>query len=365
MFDSNSLITSSICCIFMLACGSTSQEGAAAGGTGFNVATGGNANSNGGTTSIGTGCAQQQVPINAIPPDILIIQDRSESMTDNSNDQTCRGGCGTTSKWSQVTTAIETVVNATSGSVNWGLFYFGNGVTECGVNTTPAVPVSSTSAAQIVASLGANAPSGATPTTATVNNAVAYMKTLTDPNPKYFLLATDGEPNCLGGNANNTDDTGAINAIANAKTAGYPTFVVGIGNVSTSTATLNSMAVAGGYPQTGATTQYYAVVDTASLETALTQIVGMVASCTISLANTPSGQWTIAIFATENGTAVQIPSSTTNGWTYTDSTKTSITLVGSTCDNLKNGTYSKVQFVYTCVGGVIVPPPVTKELGVP
>ena len=361
MLQFNRLFASLTCCIFMAACGSSSQDGGA-GGSGYNPGYGtgssGSGNSSGGSTTIGTGCAQQQVPIHALPPDILIIQDRSESMTDNSNDQTCRGGCGTNSKWSQVTTAIETVVNATSGSVNWGLFYFSNGVTECGVNTTPAVAVGSTSAAQIVASLAANAPSGATPTTATIQNSVAYMKTLTDANPKYLLLATDGEPNCLNGNANNTDDTGAINAIANAKTAGFPTFVVGIGNVSTSTTTLNSMAVAGGYPQSGASTQYYAVVDTASLEAALTQIVGMVASCTISLANTPSGQWTIEIWATTNGTTVQIPSSTTNGWTYTDSTKTSITLVGPTCDNLKNGTYSNLQFVYTCEGGVIVPPPV-------
>ena len=360
MLQFTRVITSSICCVFILACGNSGQEGSAAGGTGsgFHVGIGGNGGSNGGTTSIGTGCAQQQVPISALPPDILIVQDRSGSMSDNSNDKTCTGGCGTASKWYQVTTAIETVVKATSASVNWGLFYFNNGATECGVNTTPAVPVSSTSANQIVASLGANTPSGATPTTATIQNAVTYMKTLTDANPKYLLLATDGEPNCLGGNSKNTDDTGAINAIANAKTAGFPTFVVGIGNVSTSTTTLNSMAVAGGYPQTGAATQYYAVVDTASLETALTQIVGMVASCTISLANTPSGQWTIAIFAKENGTAVQIQSSTTNGWTYTDSTKSSITLVGTACDDLKNGTYTNLQFVYTCEGGVIAPPPI-------
>ena len=356
----------------MLACGSShGQDGAETGGSGYNpgsagsgyspgngTGSSGNGSSSGGTTSSGTGCAQQQVPIQAIPPDILIVQDRSGSMSDDSNDQTCRNGCGTNSKWYQVTTAIETVVTATSASVNWGLFYFGNGVTECGVNTTPDVPISSTSAAQILASLAANAPSGATPTTATINNSVAYMRTLTDANPKYLLLATDGEPNCLGGKSSNTDDTGAINAVANAKTAGFPTFVVGIGNVATSTATLDSMAVAGGFPQTGAATKYYAVLDTAGLEAALTQIVGMVASCTISLSNTPSGTWTIAIWATENGTTVQIPSSTTNGWTYTDSTKSSITLVGTACDSLKNGTYSNVQFVYTCEGGVIVPPPV-------
>ena len=158
MLQIQRLVTGSICCVCLLACGSNGKEGAGTGGSGagFNVGSGGNGNSAGGTTSMGTGCAQQQVPINAIPPDILIIQDRSGSMTDNSNDKTCTGGCGTARKWSQVTTAIETVVNATSGSVNWGLFYFGNGVTECGVNTTPAVPISATSATQIVTSLGAN-----------------------------------------------------------------------------------------------------------------------------------------------------------------------------------------------------------------
>jgi hypothetical protein len=283
-------------------------------------------------------------------------------MTDDSNDQPCAGGstrgggnCGANSKWSQVTTAIETVVNASS-SVNWGLFYFGSGVSDCGTNTTPAVPVSATSAAQIVASLSANAPGGATPTTVTINNAVTYMKTLTDQNPKYLLLATDGEPNCVNGNSGTTDTTGATNAVANAKKAGFPTFVVGIGNVTSATTALNAMAQAGGEPQAGATA-YYAVADTAGLETALKQIVGMVASCTISLQNVPSGTWTIAIWATDSSSkTIQIPNSTTDGWAYTDTSKASIVLVGPTCDNLKNGTYSNLQFVYTCQNQTITPP---------
>ena len=356
-----SKLIASISVLMALSCGSQGQESGNTGGGGFIVHSGGSGGDVGDAGGVGAGggtnCAQQQVPLNTVPPDILLVQDRSGSMANNSNDQTCPGGCGATSKWAQITTAIESVVTTTQNSVNWGLFYFNNGASECGVNTNPAVPVASADAAQVVASLTATTPSGATPTAATVNNAVAYMKTLTDTNPKYLLLATDGEPNCLNNSANNTDVAGATTAIANAKAAGFNVFVVGIGNVSTATTTLNGMANAGGEAQTGATA-YYAVTDTASLEAALTKIVGMVSSCTISLQNVPSGQWTMAIWATNSsGKVVQLPSSTSDGWEYTDANKSSITLVGPTCDSLKNGSYSNLQFEYTCPNQQIIPPP--------
>ena len=289
--------------------------------------------------------------------EVGIVQDRSGSMADDVNDKTCAGGCGVNSKWTLVTAAIENVVNATQTSVNWGLFYFGSGTSTCGVNTNPAVPVALGSGPAIQTSLAATAPSGGTPTRVTINNAVAYMDTLTDTNPKYLLLATDGEPNCVNGSTNISDATATIAAITTANTAGYPTFVVGIGNVTASTTTLNSMAVAGGEAQTG-TTSYYAVADTASLEAALTKIVGMVASCVVPLNNIPSGQWSIAIFVTDStGKVIEVANNQTDGWFYTDTAKSSVTLVGTTCDNVKNGVYSNLQFVYTCQGQIITPPP--------
>jgi hypothetical protein len=98
------------------------------------------------------------------------------------------------------------------------------------------------------------------------------------------------------------------------------------------------------------------VTDTTSLASALSQIVGLVASCTISLANTPSGSWTIAIAATDfsSGKKVQIAQDATNGWSFTDSKKTAIELNGTSCENLKSGVYSNFSFVYTCAGGTIV-----------
>ena len=69
-----------------------------------------------------------------------------------------------------------------------------------------------------------------TPTRAAENAAVTYLtQRLTDPNPKFIVLATDGQPNCPAIGQHVTDDApGAVTAVTTAKTAGFPTFVVGI-----------------------------------------------------------------------------------------------------------------------------------------
>ncbi len=86
----------------------------------------------------------------------------------------------------------------------------------------------------------------------------------------------------MGRSVNVTDDDspGTVTALTNAKTAGFPTFVVGIGNTM-GDATLNMLAVAGGESQVRSAggNSFYAVNSRADLETALTKIVGMVASC--------------------------------------------------------------------------------------
>ena len=120
------------------------------------------------------------------------------------------------------------------------------------------------------ASRGAPTPKGnvtngsSTPTRAAENAAVTYLTRVTDTNPKFIVLATDGQPNCPASGQMNDDTPGAIAAVTTAKTAGFPTFVVGIsaGGRARTTA-LNVMAVAGGYPQVGQPTQYYPVTDTA------------------------------------------------------------------------------------------------------
>jgi hypothetical protein len=316
-------------------------------------------------------CGQTNVSVMPLPPDILIVQDRSLSMTDDSNDQPCMGGtaagdgnCGALSKWSQVTTAINQVVGQTQNTVNWGVIFLGDEATVCGAATAPVVDITPAASAQPIQ----DAFNGVlftgqigTPTTAVMNNAVTYLQGLTDANPKYLLLATDGEPNCAAGtgtaNAGATDAVGAENAVAAAKTAGFPTFVVGIATSTDAAATnaLNTMAVNGGEAQTGAATQYYSVTDTAGLETVLAQIVGKTVSCTIPLTGVGGNLDKVAVSAKDaSGNTIEIMQDATNGWSYTDATKTAIILNGDACNNLKSVTYTGFQFIYTCATGVIM-----------
>ena len=59
------------------------------------------------------------------------------------------------------------------------------------------VQVAPNNAAAVTAAITATTPDGnGTPTGDAINAAVAYLKKLTDTNPKYILLATDGEPSC-------------------------------------------------------------------------------------------------------------------------------------------------------------------------
>jgi hypothetical protein len=351
-----------------VAAGATSGTGNSGAGGSTTIGTGQGLSGGGaGTSGSGTGgttsCGQATVPIMPLPPDILIVEDRSGSMNDDQNDKGCNGGCGANSKWAQVTAAINQVVSQTDTTVNWGLKFFADMDNVCGVNATVGVPVAPMNAAPIAAAITASTSANGgvmngshTPTAQAEDAGVAYLQTLTDTNSKYILLATDGLPNCTAADQNADNSAATEQSVAAALTAKFPTFVVGIATAADAmaTATLNAMAMNGGEAQAGAATQYYSVADTASLVAALNKIVGIVASCTISLSTAPAGFTNVVISATDttSGNPIAIPQDPTNGWAY-DATKTNILLNGTACADLQNGTYSNFNFNYACAGVTI------------
>lgn len=334
-------------------------------GTGIGLTSGG-----GGDVGMGTGgmtCGQSSVPVMPEPPDILIIQDKSGSMNDDDSDAACgNAGCGANSKWAQLTMALTTVVQNTDMTVNWGLKYFSDN-NACGASAAPAVGIAAVNGAAVTRSIMGTQPGGNTPTRDAISSGAAYLATLTDTNPKFLLLATDGLPNCPTGCASMTrpsnsctttdnpnEDMAAEAAIMMAAMQGFQTFVIGIGNVATAQNTLNQFAINGGQAQTGAATSYYAATDEASLEAALNKIVGVVASCTIPLTGVPANLTNVAVSVDDAaGNPTKVPEDATNGWTYTDANNTAIQLHGSYCDSVKGGTYSNVKFVYACDGAPI------------
>ena len=304
----------------------------------------------------GGNCGQTSVPIAPLPPDVLIVQSKALSMADGWDDQPCQGGCGANSKWSQTSGAVTAVVAATDSTINWGLDFYG--VSACGTTSTPYVALGPMNSQAISNAFAANQPASGNPIETAVNDAATYMLTLTDPDPKYLLLVTDGLPNCMPGDTSTTadDSLGAEAAVLNARMAGVRTFVVGLGTSAdpTVTATLDQLALNGGEAQAGGTTSYFAVADSASLEEALTAIVGAAASCTLPLIDVPTALTDVAVSATDSsGKNVGIPQDGSDGWTFTDSNRVAITLNGSACANLRSGAYTNFQLVYACAGVII------------
>ena len=341
------------------------ESGAANSGgnlTGTGNATGAGATSGGagatGSSNSEVNCGAVTQGAQMLPPDILIIQDKSGSMSNNADDQPCNGGCGTNSKWSQVTTAIDQVVSMTDTTVNWGLKFFSdNG--SCGAAAAPVVPVGTGSGAAIAAAIGRTTPAGNTPTRDAITNGATYLMGLTDSNPKYLLLATDGLPNCPQGcnvahpsnmctmTDNPAEDMAAAQAVATALTAGFKTFVVGIGTTGADN-TLNALANAGGMPQTGAATSFYQVTDTASLVTALGSILGRASSCVFDVGAAPNRMTRVnAIDVYGDGALIQ--HDPTNGWDYSNAAHTQITLYGTTCNAVTTGNIKSVTVTFNCI----------------
>ena len=358
--------------------GGGGMGGAAAGGrsgaAGNPGTAGTGAASTGGTTgggiigAAGAGggfeCGTVERPTSVLAPDILLVQDASGSMNEDPTNASCSPpGCGASSKWALMTPAITEVVTQTETAVNWGLKLFADAGGQCTVAaSTVAVGIAPMNGAAIAAALAGrtdasgNLTSGSsTPTRAAENAAVTYLSTLTDPNPKFIVLATDGQPNCpASGNANNDDTPGAIAAVTAARVAGIPTFVVGISAAAgAADDALNMMAVAGGYPRAG-TPQYYPVTSTAEFAAVLRTLVGMASTCTFAVPPPPTTDGTttrdnITVRAVAGGTVTNLPRDATNGWTYADASMAAIVLHGTACDQVKAGTLTDVTIIFNCL----------------
>jgi hypothetical protein len=308
----------------------------------------------GGTTGVagaggsGSFCgAVQTVSVpKPLPPDILIVMDRSSSLLQDSYGMSCTGGCGPTSKWALLSSAVESLVAGNPG-VNWGLMLLAAD-DVCGVDYVPQVLVGPGTGPQILSLLAGTTPGGEAPTAGTIYQSVGYLQSLTDGSSKYLLLVSDGSSNCV------NDPVGAasaaVGAVADARAIyGVPTFVMGLPSSSdaAAAAALTQMATNGGEPLVGGQNAYYTPSD--DLSAVLGTNVGTLAACALSL-NSPLGpDVTIAVtVTTSDGRETIVPQDPLNGWTFSDQTESNIFLNGTFCTTLKQGGYTAVTIDYQC-----------------
>ena len=358
--------TAALATAFLVACGGPKPIGVADDGSGGSkastgyVPTPGASSTKTSTTTIpgtlpsdvdGGNCGLKTTGLVPHPADLLLVLDKTGSLT-RAMDSTSECATGSTTcqqRWATLVSGLNAVLTSSSSDVNWGLELF-NSDGSCGV-AAPEVPIAPGSAAAVQAYIATVTPGGSTPTRVAIDTAVTYLKTLTDTNGKYILLATDGEPNCGGGGggrggggAGTTDVQNTITAIQTAAGPpnGFQTFVIGVG---VEAGNLTSFATAGG------TGQYYPANSPDQLTTALNAIVGTVASCTFALGKVPPDPNNIVIQFNGDKT-LRPPQDTThtNGWDYTSPSDNTVQVYGSWCDNVTNGTYSTSEVLMGCPG---------------
>jgi hypothetical protein len=349
--------------------GGTGSSGGGGGTTGnttpFSLpdASSSGSSSGGSTGNAPTGdanCGSQTSSTTKQPTDVLLVLDRSGSMSEsiaedcccaracaNSTGKTvCRDTTGCTERWPALTSAVKTAIDNTP-QINWGLKFFssasGQGGDSCGVNAGADVGIDPTKPAAVAAavqsSISGATPNGATPTTKAITYATAYLQTVKDQNSKVILLATDGEPNCKSTrDTTSSDADGTEAAIKAALTAGFKVYVVGIGPADNVT-NLNRFAAAGG------TDKYYPATSATDLTNALASISKAVSSCSFTIQTPAQGSDATNIAVYVGGNLVQKDPS--NGWSLGADGQT-IILNGSTCEAVSSGDAGEVKVLFGC-----------------
>ena len=282
-------------------------------------------------------CGSVTSSTNRVPADVLLVLDKSTSMTyATDSDETCNGG-GCTARWPALTDAVNATLSATASSISWGLKLYPNSG-SCGVSNGVDVAISASAVPQIQSRISSTTPNGYTPTAQAIDAATAYLKTLNDANNKVILLATDGEPNCLPGESSGTTNVpGTVTAIQAASAAGFPVYVIGIGP---SVGNLDNFAQAGG------TNHYYPATSPQDLADAFADISQLVTTCTFTLSLDPDADLdNVAVYLDKN----LVQKDGTNGWSFGAGNQT-VVLNGSSCEKVKSGAASKVEILVGCGG---------------
>jgi hypothetical protein len=287
-------------------------------------------------------CGTFQIEASSVPPNMLLVVDKSGSMRDPTSSGSPR------TKMQDLKDAVGLLLTQGQGSIRFGWMAYPND-DSCAAGRV-SVQIGDDTVAAIQTRLAALTPGGGTPTGPSLTAADTYLVNLNDTLHRSFVvLITDGMPTCPNGNGrqeNEQDNQLSREAVTALRSHGFDTFVIGLGadlNVS-NPALLNDMAVAGGWPRDG-TTKYYQADSLEQLNQVLTDIGGKVIGCNMLLDQLPEYPNYLWVFFDE----VPIPRDRDHrlGWDY-DPNRNTIDFYGSFCDELRSGSVTKVDVLMGC-----------------
>src|SRR2546430_2530421 len=133
-------------------------------------------------------CGAMEFALTRIPPNVMLVIDRSGSMG-----QSIGGGSATT-KWDDLKTAVASLVTNYDSEMRLGAAIFSSDGNCAAANID--VPLASTAGATVEQKLAAQGPSGNTPTAYALDTVIAKGMVNDATRANYVVLATDGQPNC-------------------------------------------------------------------------------------------------------------------------------------------------------------------------
>jgi len=288
-----------------------------------------------GGTDDGGVCGAMEFALQRIPPNVMLVIDRSGSMGGSI------GGGSATTKWDDLKSAVSSLVSSYDSEMRLGSAIFSSDGNCAATNID--VPLAPAAGSTVMTKLNAQGPNGNTPTAFALDTVISKGLLNDATRGNYVVLATDGLPNC-----GDTDVAKRITTLYN-QTPSVKTFVIGMGDGTASDpTTLNAWADAGHTARTGGT-HYYQTSSPQDLKAAFDAIVGGIVSCDFKMMQSAPDPSLIRV--TENGATLS--PSPTNGYTFDPSTNT-VTLHGAACDTLKTNASTKVGVLYGCPG----PPPI-------
>jgi Mg-chelatase subunit ChlD len=327
------------------------------GSTGELLSSGGPDESSGGASSTGEGptpCQVEKTSIEPTPSDVLLVLDKSGSMSMQKWDHDDNPQTPTVTRWNSLHGVVESIVTKFNKTVNFGVKLYPKidagsyeDVGACIVNPGVEVEVAPMNAVKVLAGIpAAEFPVlGGTPMETGLKEAYKYLQAL-DPNKQRFaLMVADGEisKTCAGEVYKE-----ALGAVKGAHDMGIPTYVVGIDVDPMVSADLQSLAIAGGKSNPNNPQGFYETTSQIELQAALQQIVDDTLSCVIDVTPEPSEPELFEVWIGKNQVAAAADCAKDSGWVWTKP-HAQIELCGQACLDLKKS--GQVEARYFCEAG--------------
>jgi hypothetical protein len=308
----------------------------------------------------GDACADVTFEVTNVVPTVALLIDRSASMSEEELDVANPG----VSRWDALKTALldpAGAVGSLEQAVRFGVVFYAGGQSrqgsECPVlDQGGEPPVLMPPRTGILADFTTYfQPLDTLPDTPT-GESVAFtaqaLAALTEPGPKFIVLATDGEPDLCEDRQEPSGRERSIAEVTAAHANDITTFVISVGTDVAQTHLSELANVGQGFPPDDmpAAPRFYQVTTQQALADAFQQIINGTRSCTLTLNGEIDPDLANRGVVSIDGTPVSM--SDTDGWRIVDGS--TIELVGAACQSIQSGEHT-LSASFPCE--VIVQPP--------